>query len=230
MRYWNSERGIALVTSLMLTLIGLMMTLMMLYIASQNTALSGSQKRYRNSLQASYGGVGVVTDEVIPMLFKDYSSVSAFALTRSAMTSKFSGIGMTVNSSDACLSQKMGSPTANWSSCSAAQQSSSLGSIKSASDISFVLKGPTDASGYKVYTKIVETLPGNTDTSANAIVSSSDMVYSGGLLSGSGAAYSGMGTGGVRVEHIPVKFRIEVQGERVTKSSEKTNLSVLYAY
>ena len=87
MRYWNSERGIALVTSLMLTLIGLMMTLMMLYIASQNTALSGSQKRYRNSLQASYGGVGVVTDEVIPMLFKDYSSVSAFALTRSAMTS-----------------------------------------------------------------------------------------------------------------------------------------------
>ena len=231
MRTWNNEKGIALVTTLMLTLIALAMTLLLLYIATQNTTLSGSQKRYRNSLQASYGGVGVITDEVIPLLFKDYSSTGAFTITKNAMTAKFSNIGLTVISSDSCLSQKLGMPTSNWASCSAAQQSSSLASIKSSPDITFVLKGATDATGYRVYTKIVETMAGNTDTSANAIVKSADVLNGSSLLSGTGAAYNAAtGTGGVRVEHIPVKYHIEVQGERATNTAEKSNLSVLYAY
>lgn len=247
MKILHNNKGVALVTSLMLTLISLALILTLLYIVTQNTVLSGSHRRYKTALEASYGGVEVFTKEIIPQIFKDYSSVNAFHIAKTGLTNNLSDISLNVTATDNCMMQKLINPSSRWTNCSEDQKSSSLASVKSAPDIIFNLQGVRDSAGYKVFTKIVDTVPGNTDTSAAAIVSTEDRTAldpgsgsgsgSGGmwsnsndLISGAGAAYNQGGAGVVKVRHIPVRYRIEVQGERAVNPLEKGNLSVLYAY
>jgi hypothetical protein len=241
MKMINNEKGVALITSLMFTLIALSITSMLLYIIMQNVVLSGSHKRYKNTLEASYGAAEIATKEIIPLIFSDYSTAGAFSGNKASMISKLSSISLSTMSSDACLMQKINKPSSLWTGCSAVQMSSAISTVKPNADIFFNLRGAQDTSGFNVYTKIIDTMPGNTDSGATKIVSSSDSTavksMSGGgdasspsLLGGGGVAYNPKGSGGVNVQHIPVRYRIEIQSERAQNAVEKTNLSVLYAY
>jgi len=230
MKILRNNQGIALVTALMLTLISLSLTTLLLYIVTQNITLSAAQKRYKTTLEASYGAVEVVTKEVIPLLFMDYSSVGSYGIAKQGLTTKLSGISLSVSASDSCLIQKLKSPVSGWSNCSDLQKSSAMDSVKSGYDVTFNLKGTNDSQGYNVYSKIVDTMPGNTDPSGVSMLSAEDKAAGESLLSGAGVAYNPKGTGGVNVQHIPVRYRIEVQGERASGTSEKSHLSVLYAF
>ena len=239
MKFLKNEKGVALITSLMFTLIALTITTMLLYIVTQNIKLSGSHKRYKNTLEASYGAADLVTKEVIPLIFADYSTAGSFSVNKLAMLTKLSSISMEMKSSDACMVQKINNPSSLWTSCSADQKASNMSSIKMYADISFNLRGTLDSSGFNVYSKIIDTLPGNTDSAATKTVSSADAAAiatfggtdgGGSLLGGGGVAYNPKGSGGVNVQHIPVRYRIEIQSERAGGSAEKTNLSILYAY
>ena len=64
MRTLSNERGVALVTALLLTLISLAIVLSALYFVTQQTQLSGASKRYKNVLDATHGGVEVYTKEI----------------------------------------------------------------------------------------------------------------------------------------------------------------------
>lgn len=199
----NNEKGIALVTSLMLTVLSLIMVMVLLYIVSTGTQLSAGHKRYKTALEASYGGTELFVKDIMPKVFQGYSS---------SLTSQFNGIGLTMPSVN-CLSQKMNTATAGWS----AACSSTL-DAKTSPDLQFYLK--SELTGFQaqpkfmVYSKIVDTVIGNTDNS-NV------------LLEGAGVTET---SGAISPVTIPYVFRIEVQGERETTNLEKGKLSVLYAF
>jgi Flp pilus assembly pilin Flp len=203
MNYLKNERGIALVTSLLLTLIALAMIMTVLYMITWQTKLSGANKRYKSALEASQGGAEIFAKQVIPYVFAN-STTSGLA---------FSGITVTAGSSP-CFNFKLNNPTATWGTKCSPDASPFDPTTKA--DITLTLQGSQSNQDYKVYSKIVDTVPGNSDLSGYEL-----------LDSGSGVA--GMASG-VAPKHTPALYRIEVQGERATNPLEKSKLSVLYAY
>jgi hypothetical protein len=217
MKAMNNEKGVALVTALMLTLVMLAICMTLLYMVTQSTKSSASQKRYSTAVAASYGGTEIIRD-VIPRLLS-YSSVGS-ALP--AMTG-FNNIGLAFPqaSSDLnCLKQKLklnpvGEDGLNaWTACSSANKTIDA---KSKPDFTFSLNGLTPGQGYKVYSKIVNTVAGNSDMSG--------VDY---LESGLGVAQAGGGV--IAPQHFPSLFTIEVTGEKAYQAKERAELSVLYAY
>lgn len=204
----QNEDGIALLTALMFTLISLGMVMALLQMLLVETKLSGSQKNYRNSLEASYGGTDLITREIIPRL-ANYSTGVGPLLTAYSGTD-VGQIDLKLNRTNDALKIKLVTPTSGWGSLSKTLDP------KDAPDISFQLRGQDAGTNYKVYAKIVDTVPGN-----------SDMTGVDYLDAGSGVA--GNGTG-IAPKHNPSLYTIEVQGERASNAKEKALLSVLYAY
>jgi hypothetical protein len=202
MKLLTNQNGIALITTLMLTLISMAIVMAMLYLVGQGVQISSSQKRYRTALEASYGGAEVVLKDVVPLIFQGYSSAK--------IHNQFAEVDMEFPSGNSCFKQKLNLPTSQWSSsCSQTLNS------KVAPDISFTL--PATGTGtvpFTVFTKIVDTILGNSDTS-------------GLQLEGAGVAEA---SSVITPQHFPFVYRLEVQAERSTKATEQANLSVLYAY
>jgi hypothetical protein len=204
MKLLRNQQGVALITSLLLMLISLAIVMALLYMVMQGTNMSASHKRYKTALEASHGGVQVFTNELIPKIFAGYSS--------GKLETDFSMINLKMESGS-CLNQKLNNATGNWGGVCAAN--SKLVDPKTLPDITFNLSGPADTR-FKVYAKIVDTAPGNSDMSGFE------------LLDG-GAGVTGASSG-VAPKHIPAVYRIEVQGEKEQNPREKAGLAVLYAY
>ena len=206
MKILGSEKGVALVTSLLLTLLSLAITMALLSFIIAGTRMSAAQKRYSNSLSAAYGGVEVTTRDLIPKIFMGYTS--------SVLTSSFSTINLAVQSSNACLRQKLFLPTSKWSTAicgnSATTQSAAI-----ATDFRFTLAGLTAATNFNLYAKIVDTVPGNSDPS--------------GVDLDPGMAVAGSSSG-ISPMHLPSMITLEVEGTQGANAQEKADLSVLYAY
>lgn len=205
MKTLNNEDGVALVTALLLTLISLGMVMALLFMVLQQTKLSGAHKRYKNSLEASHGGSQLITKELIPAMFSEATDPTATLMTNFASINLYT-------SSNNCLQQKLMNVPAGWAACGA---DSKTYDIKKGWDMTFKLQGASGP-GFNVYAKIVDTQPGNTDTSGFE------------LLDG-GAGVTGA-SAGIAPKHIPAMYRIETQGESVSNPREKAVLSVLYAY
>ena len=200
------EGGAALVTALMLTALSLVIAMALLYTVTSGTRISASQKRYRSALAAAQGGVELVTGGIVPRLLQPEPQ------TGSSLEQEFSLINLKLPDYD-CLKQKLSFPTAAWSACSARQGNSDPSDTP---DLSFVLgSGQAADPGYSVTMKIVDSVPGNTDTSANEL-----------LEQGSSVAGSEQG---IRPQHVPGMFSIAVQGVG-DRSRERARLSLLYAY
>ncbi len=203
MKKLQNERGIALVTALLLTLIAFAITMAILYMVIWQTKLSGAHKRYKTALEASQGGVQLFTQQIIPQVFGNVSGAS--------LASQFpAGLGLNEPNSS-CFQFKLLNPTAKWGSCA---DLSDPYNATSKPDVTFKLQGA--ASTYTVYSKIVDTVPGNSDLSGYALLDS-------------GAGVAGISSG-IAPKHIPAMYRIEVQGQQATNPLEKARLSVLYAF
>lgn len=199
------NKGFALVTSLMLTLISLTVVLSLLYLITQSTQLSGLNKKYKTALEASYGGTEIFTKDIMPFVMRNYSS----ATMNTDLQTKFSAVSLqVVDTQNNCLQIKLTKSTSDWpSACS-----KSL-SPKDSPDIRYTM-GATVGNPFYVYSKIVDTTNGNTDVS-------------GLQLEGAGVAEA---QSVLSPQHFPYIYRIEVQGERSTNSTAQANLEVLYAY
>lgn len=204
MKLLNNQRGIALVTSLMLTLISLTIVMALLYMITQGIATSAAHKRYHSSLAASYGGVEILSKEILPRILRGDLVT--------ALTLEFDNINLNISSST-CLSDKLNLSTGGWTNCGA--QATSI-DAKSGFDVSFKLMGAASQPNYMVYSKIVDTTAGNSDPTGI------DYLDNGAGVSGSES--------GLNPKHIPSMYRIEVQGEKEINATEKAKLSVLYAY
>ncbi len=202
MKKLKNEEGIALVTALMFTLICLGIVAALMQMLLLQTKVSAVEKNYRNSLEAAYGGTELVTKEFIPKLFTNYSTGIGPLLTAYA-----SNIGLQAS---AGLKTKLSSATSDWGTLSKTLNP------KDAPDLQFMLKGTGTNGNFKVYAKVVDTVPGNSDTTG--------IDY---LDSGVGVAGSGSG---IAPKHNPALYSVEVQGERASNPKEKAILSVLYAY
>lgn len=207
MKYLRNEDGVALLTALMFTLLCLAMIMVLLYYVLAGTRMSAAQKRYRNVLEASYGGVELITKTILPRLFDNYSG------GKTSLLSDFgtNNIGLAFPSTG--LETKLHKSTAEWGG-----GISKTVNPKDAPDITFTLKGSNMSGDFKVFSKIVDTVVGV------GLIDSSGIDY---LDAGIGVAGSSSSTQTPRTPNI---YSIEVQGERAINPKEKANLSVLYAY
>lgn len=193
MQIVQNQKGIALVTALMFTLIMLGIIMAVLQVLLMETKTSSSHRKYRNSLEASYGGVELMTKELLPRVFSNQTSgiskIASFTpgpdLQYKLLNSNYGTLSRTTNP-------------------------------KEAYDMKFQLEGTTPGMNYNVYGKIVDTIPGNSDTTG--------IDY---LDAGVGVAGAGSG---ISPKHNPTLLSIEVLGELASSSRERALLSVLYAY
>jgi hypothetical protein len=207
MRYLRNEDGIALISALMFTLLCLGMIMALLYYVTAGTRMSAAQKRYRNSLEASYGGTEFITKTIIPRLFNNYSGGRKSLLDDFGPADKL-GLAFPSNA----LDTKLSTATAGWGSLSKTVNP------KDTPDLTFTLKGTNSAGDFKVFTKIVDTVAGV------GLIDSSGIDY---LDAGIGVAGTSSSTATPRTPNI---YSIEVQGEKAVNPKEKASMSVLYAY
>ncbi|MDR3580930.1 MAG: hypothetical protein P4L44_13295 [Oryzomonas sp.] len=204
----DNKRGIALVTTLMMTLIALTMIMTVLYTMTVSTKQSGLAKSYKTALGASYGASEIIIKDVVPQLLLN-SNLTNFIPT---VTGNFlASLNLQVLSSQACISAKLQQKSGAWPAvCGSAPTTLKP---KEQPDFQFTVPG-TGSVGYTVYSKIVDTVPGNSD-------------MSGVNLLGEGVAES---TNSITPPHYPYVYRMEIQAERASNPSENARLSVVYGY
>jgi Tfp pilus assembly protein PilX len=206
MRILRGEGGAALITALMLTMLSLVVALALLYTVSAGTRISASQKRYRSALAAAQGGVELATQDIIPRLLQRASFTGM-----SDLQSDFALINLTLPGYG-CLQQKLTVPSAAWSPPCQAQAASDT---TAEPDLAFTLGGQPSEPAYSVTMKIVDSVPGNSDTD------SIDLLDAGSSVTGREEV--------IHPRHVPGMYQLSVQG--VGRSShEKARLSLLYAY
>lgn len=222
MKTLKNNEGIALVTSLMFTLISLGIIMALLTIVTQGTRVSSANKKYKTAVEAGYGAVDVVSRDIIPTIIKgNFDNAYVASLTTSINLSIYN-MEIPISGFTKCFNQKVGSSTAAWSLCTA--QSKNL-VPKDSPDMTFNLKATNDTVGFNVYAKITDTRCGS--EVAGQPCSNSDSTGIDYLDAGGGVSSS---TGTVTPQHRPAYFRVEVQSERAVNPNEKSQLSVLYAY
>lgn len=210
MKFIADNKGIALVTSLMLTLITLVISMVTLYLVLQNIKGVGGYRQYKNSLDAAMGGVDIVAAEALPNIHELVNNgLTGTALLSALGTSMPNMHFESVGVSDACLKEKLLGST--WTSC---PSTSTTSEAKSSPDLVFTLQsqlsGFTAPTGYRVYTKIVSTIKGSSGRDQ---------------LDGHSTTEAPSGDVG-----SPYIYRIEVTSEKISNPRERANLSVLYAY
>jgi len=199
----KNNKGIALITSLMLTLISLVIILSVMTLINNSIKRTGAQKRYKTAVEAAYGGTDIVVKEMMPFILQNMDSANLGA----TLQGQYAAGWLTVTS-DQCLIDKLTKTTNSWN--AACNQSLNP---KQTPDLVFPLTS-LNGKPFSVYAKIVDTSSGNTDTS-------------GLQLEGAGVAES---TSVLTPQQKPYVYRLEIQGERSINASEQSNLSVLYAY
>ncbi len=131
----NSQKGIALVTALLLALIAMAIVTAAIYMIIQGTELSGIKKRYTTALGASKGGT-----EASALLISLYASVPSDLVLLTSIKDQ------------TCLEAKLLNRKSDWpSTCDKGETVTNT-----SYDIRF------DFGNYFTYGKIVDTIPGNT--------------------------------------------------------------------
>ena len=208
----RNEKGIALATVLVLSLIALAIMSTLLYLVLQGTKFSGFLKRYETAREAGIGGaeiagavIGARGNLVVPG-FVNLAKACDCGDPLVSGDSTFSN-GTALTGDYICLCAKLCDPTADWpSTCS-----SSLDPTVSPEWPAFTLSG-IGGVDYQVSAKIVDTTIGNSDLSTEQ-------------LGGSGVASSSASV--ISAPPVPYLYRIEVNS---ANPNERSRLSVLYAF
>jgi hypothetical protein len=186
MKILRNEKGFALVFVLILAAIALVMTLGMLSMVSRGSYVSGQQKRFRTAVEAARGGV----EATLQMIS-----------SRGNLTVPYDNLVL-----DNAVATKLGNPTGAWVGLNS--------SITIDPDAPATYDMRIDLSTYRVYSKIVDTVEGN--SGANE-----------GLEKG---AVVNTGSGEVTVVSIPYLYTIEVLSQSQSNATERSKFSVLYQY
>lgn len=221
MNLLKENKGMALVTSLMLTLISLTIVMYLLLMITSSVKISGTNKRYRTALEASYGAADIVIKEVLPTIFT--ATLSNSLTTPSTATSGLypSSLYYT-QGTDACLMDKLTKPPAQWG-----DACSKTSDPKTTPDFSLRLNSTSNDSTFTVFAKIVDSVCPDKRPYPEGKCTGSDL--SGFELLDGGQGTTG-GASGVTPQAMPATYRVEIAGEKTNNPLEKSQLSVLYAY
>jgi hypothetical protein len=199
-----NEKGIALVMVLVLSAIALAMVSALLFMVIQGTRLSGYHRFFRTAEEAGIAGTEIAAE---------------FINNKGIATANLAAVFGTADTSlSTCLAQKLNtargavwSATAGWDLCI---DNNRLFDPTTNPDLRFTL------SNYTVYTKIVDTVEGNT--------AAGTLITGGGSLGGSGVVSATAGI--VSPPRIPYLYRVEIQAQDTNNPRERSRYSGLYAY
>ncbi len=197
----QDEKGVALVITLILALIGMLMVSSVIYMVQTGVWASGSRKHYQLALDAAHGGLNILTRDAVQAGIQG-SALSAIGNYGGLL------IGAT---SDACFQQKLTKTTADWSNCVLAD----LANPTVSPDAVFTLTFPAPQPNMVVNAKIVNTGRGNSSTSQNVL-------ETGGVVNNN--------SGAVTPQHIPYLYQTEVLAQSEVNPRERAWLSAIYAY
>lgn len=184
----RNERGAALILVLLLTVVALIAAAGVLYMVARGGSIFGQEKRYKTAVQAAKGGAEI-TFQVIG--------------DRGLLTVPLGGSSYISPN----LAAKLNSRTQSWP--AGADNSITINPDNTATfDMSF------DLGEYRVYSKIVDTVEGN--SGANTGLINTGVVNT--------------GSGEVVVVSMPYLYTIEELTESPTNASERVKFSILYQY
>jgi|WetSurMetagenome_2_1015567.scaffolds.fasta_scaffold00013_97 hypothetical protein len=220
MKRLKNEKGIALVTALLLTMVIMAIILAVIYMVIQGTKVSGLQKHYQTARDAAYGGMDVTVKDILPRVIMGTTLSNALA--------GYADPNITWTAEDnACFSSKLSFTPDYWNCGSTANARSA--DVKTYPDFRFTLAGITGQANFVVYAKVVETI-----TSLPVGLCTSQPCRAGNTSSApvilEGEAVSASSTGINMPAHFPFLYRIDLQAERSTNPDERANLTGVYAY
>jgi len=190
------EKGIALVMVLMLSTVALLIMAGLIYMLTTGTQISGIQKRYETVSEAGLGGSDV-TYQLIG-LRGDASTTPGTCRGTNQSGTTFTG-----------LAAKINTPTSTWTGCNSAMVINP--NTNTTYDMVFTLG---TGSTYNVYSKIVDTVEGNSAGDEglinNRVVDSN--------------------SGEIKVMSYPYVYTIEIDAENTGNPSERAKYSILYLY
>ncbi|MFA4918606.1 MAG: hypothetical protein WC581_05070 [Thermodesulfovibrionales bacterium] len=191
-----NEKGMALVMILILSAIALVIMTGLIFMITTGAQVSGLQKRYTTALEAGKGGADVTFQLLAARGDPNIPGLDEFHITASST----------------CMTDKLNKSTKDWtSSCD------KLLTIVPGTDTTYDMYFDLGANPYpiyRVYSKIVDTVEGNSGGDEGLI--------------GKGVVSSGSGE--VTVVSRPYLYTIEVDAENRTNPSERAKLSILYQY
>jgi hypothetical protein len=212
----RSEKGLALVTVLVLSLICLAIISTLLYMVIQGTRFSGFYKRYETAREAAVGGSELGADLILKrgeMVIPGFVNLPNFCDCGDPddpNDNLYAGV-------PTCLCDKLcdttftyPGPVLNWIHCGA--NDTALDPTTNP-DIQFTLVGVN--ANYQVSVKIVDTIRGNSDLSGEE-------------LGGTGVVSST--TGMITAPPMPYLFRVEINSQDTGNLQERARLSGLYAF
>lgn len=196
------EKGIALVTVLVLSAIALALMAGLIFVVMYGTQISGLHKRYKTALEASRGGANISL-QVIGHDTTRQGGTLISIISSLAFPSR--DVGGTHTD---CLTPKLTAETSTWP----AECSRSLSidpATQSTYDWRFELPG-VGSNNYEVYAKIVDTVRGNSGPD-EALID------------------TGVVREGAPGQHVPFLYSVEVS-TRTPNAAERAKLSILYQY
>ena len=185
MKTLRNEKGFAMVFVLVLAAISLAMTLAMLIMVSRGSYVSGQQGRFRTAVEAGRGGM----ETMFQLISNRGNNDALYTLPNPT-----------------AVQTKLAGPIATWGGLD------NTSTINPAVATSYDMT--IDLGAYRVYTKIVDTVDGNSGADE-------------GLLK---TAVVNAGSGEVTVVSVPYLYTIEVLSQSTTNPTERSKLSVLYQY
>ena len=224
MKLSRDTTGVALVLAQMIIVISAGLLAAITYYALSGTEISGMQKKYQSSKEASLGSIEILTKEIAPRILMG-TSLSMLA-TSLQSGSIFPAGSIVPGVSNECFVDKLKKSTADWWSgapvpgnCGATPTDQILLNPAVNPDVTFTLKGTGGTSeSYEVKVKIVDGAKGNSDLSGNNFLTC-------------GVVCTGAGGGSGPVEHLPRLYTILTEAKLMGGvQNERANFEVLYAY
>ncbi|MFZ3136878.1 MAG: hypothetical protein WA126_05735 [Thermodesulfovibrionales bacterium] len=226
MKQLKNEKGIALAMILVLAAISLAIMTALIYMITAGTQVSGMQKRYRTALDAGVGSADLAYqfiatrgDNTLVNALKDQLNNYTVNINSEVTTSGSCTGTSSSGTSFTGLAAKLNAPTfkpdgtSNWSSACAGDSVMIIPGTSTSYDMRYDL-GSSPYPVYRIYTKIVDTIEGNSGGDEG--------------LTGKGVVSSG--TGEMQVMSRPYLYSLEVNAENLSSPSERAKLSVLYQY
>ncbi len=209
----KSEKGVVLVVVLVMSAVVLVVMTALIYMITSGTQISGLQKRYKTSLEASRGGSDlfyqVVGSRGIPLTL---TGVNPFILGAPAC----SGTDIYTGATYTGFQAKLMTSSATWSAGCNSTLNINLNDGTPAPYDMMLAIGTSPQ--YNYYAKIVGAIQGNSASLG------STSLYTGSVMTGSS------GAGAIPVVSQPYLYAIEVDTENATNSAERAKLSILYQY
>ncbi|MBP1748249.1 MAG: pilX-2 [Deltaproteobacteria bacterium] len=207
----GTEKGMALVSALIVVSVAAGLFAAIMYFALTGTEISGLQRKYHSSKEASLGAIDVLTKDLLPTVMGGTNlsaAVSALVKPTAVMPA------VTADSAkDACFTAKLTKGTSGWpgGTCDSGTDPTVN------PDIVFNLKGKSDQTKpYVVNMKVIDTVTGNSDKSGVVLDLGSGVVDDASSL--------------IRIQHFPFLYTIVTDARQQGSTTDRVNIEVLYAY